>query len=107
SYLTLSIPHLGPGSICLSPSAGGDAACRCVKKIWLVRSVASGYSVITRRIASLGWFDCGPIARQHHLCWARHHREEAPRLDAWLFERDAHGLYFSRNCERHDPLRDR
>ena len=63
SYLTLSIPHLGSGSVCLGPSASGDAACRCVKKIWLVRSVASGSSFITRRIASLGWSACGPIAR--------------------------------------------
>jgi NADH-quinone oxidoreductase subunit M len=46
---------------------------------------------------------------EHHLRRTCYHRAEATRLDAGLFERDAHGLHFSRNrqlwCSRCDRCR--
>ena len=49
------------------------------------------------------------VTRQHHLCRTGYHRAEAARLDARLFERDAHGLHFPRNrqlwCSRRDRRR--
>src|SRR5438552_3395053 len=39
--------------------------------------------------------------------WSGHHRAETARLDAWLLERNAYGLYFPGNCECHYSLHDR
>ena len=103
SYLTLSIPHLGAGSLCVGPGASGNVACGSVKKIWVVRSFAAGYSLVTGGRASVDRSSRGAAAREHHLRWPGHDRSETARLDVGLLERDAHGLHFSRNRQRHYP----
>ena len=46
------------------------------------------------------------VAWKHHLCGAGYDRAKAARLDARLLERHAHGLHFSRNCQRQRSWRD-
>src|SRR6266478_6333294 len=95
SHLAVSVPLVGARSLCIGPGAGGNAPRRRPKKIRALRFAPIGDP------DAAGWRSLLDVsaryssARQHHLHRTRHHRAEAARLDAWLFKRDAHGLYFS------------
>ena len=49
----------------------------------------------------------GTVTREHHLRRTGYDRTEAARLDAGLFERDAHGVHFSRDRQLWCSWRDR
>ncbi len=57
--------------------------------------------------AALGHAADRPLVRQHHLCRPGDDRAEAARLDARLFERDAHGLHLPRDRERQSSRHER
>ena len=106
SDFAFPVPYLGAGSVRVGSGTRGDVARRCVKKIRVVWLVASGYSSLARRRTSLDQSARGAAAREHHLRRTGYNRSEAARLDARLLERHAHGLHFSRNCQRQRSWRD-
>src|SRR5215469_4558659 len=91
---------MGAGGLRVSSCAGGNVACRRLKKIWALRTFTSRYSSTTRRRAVLDDPARGAAARKYHLYRIGDNCSEAARLDARLLERDAHGLHFPRNRER-------
>ena len=101
SGFALPVSHLGAGSLRLRARAGGDAARRRAEKIRTLRSAAPRPAAAAGRRAALDQtLLIVLLARQHHLRRPGHDRAEAARLDARLFERDAHGLHFSRDRQR-------
>src|SRR5206468_11436214 len=86
--------------------AGGNAARRCLKKIWPLRFVAFGYPSPPGWCAPLDKFVGRAVTREHHLRRTGHNRAEAARLDARLLKCHAHGLHLSRDCQCEHSWRD-
>ena len=88
---------MGTGSLCRSAGACGNAARWGLEKIRAVRPFTPSRADAAGGRALLDDFARRVVARQHHLCRTGNDRTEATRLDAGLFQRNAHGLRFSRD----------
>src|SRR6202008_3942643 len=95
SDFTFPVSHLGAGSLCLSPGPGSDVACGGPEKIRALWTTAGCAAARPSGRAALANTADHVVVGQHHLCRPGDDRAEASRLDAWLFERDAHGLHLS------------
>ena len=89
-----------PEAYASAPAPAAMLHAGVLKKFGLYGLLRLGAPASAGRRAAMEHAPDRAVARQHHLRRPGHDRAEAARLDARLFERDAHGLHLSRDRQR-------